>query len=304
MADLCIPRAIPGLGGVGGGQGYQGQPSQAATGHAASSYGIPVIHTTTGLDADFYIQLTKDIEGTQPAELCSTPTINFVCKSSGGCCRGSLFTVPCEYLGNGRIKLTLTAKDTIGRQGLHHAEFQCYDQQGNLKDVFKCCIQIQKSLVDDICCDNFHPLTIAQVRMEVYDTSGMQNQLLNDLQYSDIVIARCMERAVQDWNEMPPELSRDFTVSDFPFKSNLCTGASGYLFRMAATRYIRNQMRHSNAGLSIDDNDKGQLYANLAQNALQEWRTWVQTKKTQINMLQCMGSISDIFMQGAQHWWH
>lgn len=89
-----------------------------------------------------------------------------------------------------------------------------------------------------------------------------------------------MERAVQDWNEMPPELSRDFTVSDFPFKSNLCTGASGYLFRMAATRYIRNQMRHSNAGLSIDDNDKGQLYANLAQNALQEWRTWVQTKKT------------------------
>ena len=79
---------------------------------------------------------------------------------------------------------------------------------------------------------------------------------------------------------MPPELSRELNVSTFPFKSNLCTGAAGYLFRMAATRYIRNQMRHSNAGLSIDDNDKGQMYTQLAQNNLQEWKNWVQTKKT------------------------
>lgn len=301
MADLVIPRAIPGLGGVGGGQGYDGQPSQTATGHAAASYGIPVIHTTTGLTADFVIQLTEDVQGTRPAQLFSTPNIKFICLTSGSC-RGPLFTVPCEYLGNGRIRFTLSAQDTIDRQGLHYAEIQCRNQQDELKDVFKCCVQIQKSLSS--CGKEFRPLTIAQVRMEIYDTSGMQNELLNDLQFSDIVIARCMQRAVQDWNEMPPELSRELTVSTFPFKSNLCTGASGYLFRMAATRYIRNQMRHSNAGLSIDDNDKGQMYMQLAQNALQEWRNWVQTKKTQINMLQCTGSISDVFMQGSQYWWH
>ena len=89
-----------------------------------------------------------------------------------------------------------------------------------------------------------------------------------------------MDRAVQDWNEMPPEISKEFSVSNFPFKSNLCTGASGYLFRMASYRYTRNQMRHSNAGLTYDDNDKGQMYMQLAQNALQEWKNWVQVKKS------------------------
>ena len=94
-----------------------------------------------------------------------------------------------------------------------------------------------------------------------------------------------MARAVQDWNEMPPALSRNLSVSNFPFTSNLCTGASGYLFRMASYRYIRNQMRHSNAGLTLDDNDKGQLYAQLADKALQEWKAFVQTKKSELNML-------------------
>ena len=61
MADICIPEAIPGLGGVGGGQGTDGQASQNAAGHAATSYGEPVIHTTTGMSADFTIQLTQDL---------------------------------------------------------------------------------------------------------------------------------------------------------------------------------------------------------------------------------------------------
>ena len=94
-----------------------------------------------------------------------------------------------------------------------------------------------------------------------------------------------MARAVQDWNEMPPALSRNLSVSNFPFPGNLCTGASGYLFKMASYRYTRNQMRHSNAGLTLDDQDKGQMYTQLADKALQEWKAFVQTKKTELNML-------------------
>ena len=44
-------------------------------------------------------------------------------------------------------------------------------------------------------------------------------------------------------------------------------------------------MRHSNAGLTVDDNDKGQLYLQMAQNALNEWKSFVQTKKSELNML-------------------
>ena len=302
MADICIPEAKPGLGGVGGGQGAEGQASQNAAGHAATSYGIPVLRITTGMTADFTVQLTQDIQGTIPMQLYSTPDIKFVCLAQNRSCH-PVFEVPCQSLGNGRLTLHLGPQQVNCNQGLHYAQFQCRDQEGLLRHVFKCCIEIQRSLSDNCGCDKFRPLTIAQVRMEVYDTSGQQNQLLNDLQFSDIVIARCMDRAVQDWNQMPPQLSRDLSVSNFPFKSNLCTGASGYLFRMAGYRYTRNQMRHSNAGLTLDDNDKGQLYMQMAQAALQQWKAWVQAKKSQLNMLQCMGSISDLYMEDTHQWW-
>lgn len=301
MADICIPQAVPGLGGVGGGGGAQGQPSQNAQGHEASSYGIPVIRTTEGITADFTVQLTKDVQGTIPAELYSTANIKLVCLAQNKGC--FTFEVDCEHLGNGRVAFTLGPEQTECNPGLHYAEFHCRDEEGNVKHVFKCCVEIQKSLVTPCRC-KFRPLTIAQVRMQVYDTSGQQNQLLDDLQFSDIVIARCMDKAVQDWNQMPPALSRPFSVSTFPFRSNLCTGASGYLFRMASYRYMRNQMRHANAGLTVDDNDKGQMYIQLAQNALQEWKNFVQTKKTQLNMMECMGSISDIYLESSQRWWH
>lgn len=302
MADICIPQAVPGAGGVGGGQGHQGQASQDASGHASRSYGIPVIRTSTGVHADFQIQLTSDVQGTIPAELYDTPRIDFVCLAQNKSCE-PVFFVPCQYIGGGKIKLRLGPREVDDRQGLHYAQFHCYDDLRRLRHVFKCCLQIQRSLAGHGK-RKFRPLTIAQVRMQVYDTSGQQNELLDDLEFSDVVIARCMERAVQDWNQMPPRLSRDLSVSNFPFKSNLCTGASGYLFRMASYRYMRNQMRHSNGGLTMDDNDKGQMYMQLAANALQEWKNWVQVKKSQINMMQCMGSTSDIYMESTEFWWH
>ena len=301
MADICIPQAVAGAGGIGGGGGAEGQPSLEATGHGAASYGVPIIRTTAGLTADFTVQLTKDRQGTIPMQLYSTNNIKLACLAQQRGCY--VFTVDCQYLGNGRLQFSLGPQQTNCNQGLHYAQFQCRDQEGILRHIFKCCIQIQHSLASQCPC-GFRPLTIAEVRMQIYDTSGEQNELLDDLQFSDIVIARCMDRAVQDWNQMPPQLSRNLSVSNFPFKSNLCTGAAGYLFRMASYRYMRNQMRHSNAGLTVDDNDKGELYLRMAQAALEEWKSFVQTKKSQLNMLQCMGSISDVFMESSQRrWW-
>ena len=49
---------------------------------------------------------------------------------------------------------------------------------------------------------------------------------------------------------------------------------------MAAHRYIRNQMRHSNAGLVIDDNDEGSLYMNLADKTMADWKAWIMAKKS------------------------
>lgn len=244
--------------------------------------------------SDFTVQLTKDLQGTVPADFTDIQRVDLICLATGH--RESMFKVQCQMLQNGRISFSLTPKEVNHRPGIHFAQFHCYDYQNKLRHVFKCCIQIQKSF-QGCSKDHFQPLTIAQVRMALYDTSGQQNQLLDDLQFSDVVIARCMKRAVKDWNQMPPQLATGQTVATFPYTANLCDGAVGYVLQMAANRYIRNQMRHSNAGLSMDDSDKGQLYLQLANSLISQWKAWVQTKKNQLNMLQCMGSISDIYFE-------
>lgn len=39
-------------------------------------------------------------------------------------------------------------------------------------------------------------------------------------------------------------------------------------------------MRHSNAGLTFDDSDKGALYASLADKAMIDWKNWIIAKKS------------------------
>lgn len=301
MTELCIAQTTAGEGGIGGGGGYQGQTSQLASGHGSRSYGVPIIKTTTGMYAQFTVQLTKDLQGVYPIDLADIQRVQLICKTSGH--TNALFKVPCQIQQNGKVYFQLTPKEVNYKPGIHFAQFHCYDYQNKLRHVFKCCIQIQKSLKGSHR-DCFQPLTIAQVRMALYDTSGQQNQLLDDLQFSDVVIARCMKRAVADWNQMPPQLSTGQTAATFPYTANLCNGTVGYVLQMAAHRYVRNQMRHSNAGLSMDDHQKGTLYLQLANSLIQEWKAWVQTKKNQLNILQCMGTISDAYLQDRTDiWW-
>ena len=79
---------------------------------------------------------------------------------------------------------------------------------------------------------------------------------------------------------MPPTLANAYTAASFPFPANLCSGAAAHCLRMAMYRYNRNGMRHSNAGLTFDDNDKGALYASLADKAMTDWKNWVIAKES------------------------
>lgn len=312
MADICIPQNIAGAGGIGGGQGADGQASSIADGHYATSYGIPVIKITTGMTADYTFRLTRDLQGTIPAQLQGTPDIYFLCLADGNH-RNALFQVPMQYLGNGRVSLHLSPEEVDFRPGLHYAQIHCHQEgtaeshsdkknRGALKHVFKCCLQIQKSF-DGSHIECRQPVTVAEVRMQLYDTSGKQNTLLLDLQFSDVIIARCINRAVQDWNQMPPTLANRQTAASFPFPANLASGAAAHCLRMASYRYNRNQMQHNNAGLTYDDMNKGALYANLADKAMVDWKNWIIAKKSQLNMLECMGSITDAFLEGSEPWW-
>lgn len=298
--SFCVSQNTAGLGGVGGGGGFLGQASQIAQGSGAVSYGIPVIRITTGMKAQFQFRLTKDIQGTVPSDLNDVDRAVFICLDCNK--QNKLFQVQCQIQPDAYIHLQLTPSQIGSHPGIHYALIQCYDRQQYLVKVFKCILQIQAGFGTS---QTTRPLTIGQVRMFLYDTCAQQNVLLDDLQFSDVQIVYCMQKAIQDWNQMSPALHDSMTICNFPYKSKLCTGTIGHLFTMASYRYLRNAMRHSNAGLTYDDQDKGQIYTQLGQANKQQWTSWIQTKKTQLNMQQCMGTISDIYHQSdLDRWWY
>lgn len=302
MDCLCIPQNTSGKGGVAGGQGIRGQTSQIAQGASARSYGIPIINITTGMQAQFTVRLTMNLQGTVPSDLIDVATIQLVCRKDGAP-NQALFKVPCQIVGNGLVQFKLTPKETDFNQGLHFAQFKCYNDETKLIKVFKCCIQIQRG-TDGSHNDSTAPLTIAQVRMQLYDLCAQNNPILDDVQFSDIQIAWAIRRAVQDWNQLPPDLG-SYTVSNFPYPAHLCQGAVYHLLRRASYRYFRNQMRHSNGGLTFDDNDKGPIYQSLAQQQGQKWDNWCTSKKTELNMMAFCGSIVDATFQPSYQpiWW-
>lgn len=300
--SFCIAQNTAGLGGVGGGGGFLGQASQSAQGFGSSSYGVPVLRITTGMKAQFQLRLTKDIQGTVPSDMLQVDRAVFICLDCSNP-NVKLFQVQCQIQTDGYIRLQLGPKQVNNRPGIHYAIIQCYDREQCVIKVFKCVLQIQAGFSGNSSSNK--PITISQVRTAIYDTCAQQNVLLDDLQFSDIQIVYSIQRAIDDWNDMSPALFDSMTICNFPYRSKLCVGAIGHLFTMASFRYLRNAMRHSNAGLTYDDQDKGQLYMQIAQANKAQWTSWVQTKKTQLNMQQCMGTISDAYHQSdLDRWWY
>lgn len=301
MSYLCIPQNTSGKGCVAGGQGVHGQTSQLAEGFGARSYGIPVIKTTAGMQSQFIVKLTANIQGTVASDLIDIDYIQFICRDDSDP-NQPLFSVQCQNMGEGLVKFQLTPEQTDYKQGLHFAQFSCYQNtqgsdssQRKLRKVFKCCLQIQRNIAGKHN-DTKQPLTIAQVRMQLYDTCAHVNPLLDDVEFSDVQIVWAINKAVQDWNQMPPDLGQ-YTAANFPYPSHLCTGAVYHLLKSASFRYVRNQMRHNNANLTLDDNDKGTAYAQLAGQEGQKWDNWCTTKKTQLNMMAMCGSTVDVTFQ-------
>ena len=106
---------------------------------------------------------------------------------------------------------------------------------------------------------------------------------------------------MDEWNETPPQLSRKFDATNFPWKEHLIKGAAGIL-QMVSYRYTRNQMRYNAAGLTMDKNDKGPQYIQLAQLARQEWKNFLNASKTELNMSECYGYF-DLPYFGSKFYW-
>ena len=297
---LCIAENSGGKGGVGGGGGAEGQASLDATGAAARGYGYPTIEVVTGMTADFEVQLTKDFEGTIPSDLTGFTAVYFVARPTMRNGKHPEIKVPCEFTEDGKVSFTLTPKELDYHEGVWYAEFLAY-KGSELRHDYRAYLCIRKGTRGSK--SGPHPVTCMDVRLAVMDTSAEMNTLLDDLEFSDMMIMNAVERAIDEWEETPPRLQRHFDATNFPFREHLIKGAVGYLMQSVMYRYMRNRMQYSAAGLSFDKNDKGQVYLTLAQQARQEWKNFVAAMKTSMNMEECMGCVSQPWFEGGYYDW-
>ena len=285
---ICIAENSGGLGGVAGGAGAHGQGSQQAGGAGMSDYGYPVLEVVTGMTTDLTVQLTKDYNGELPADLSSITKVEFRARPSMRSAYKEI-KVDCTYTPDGQVTVHLTPKELDFNNGVWYAEFLTY-QDDLLVGNYRSYLCIRKGMTGST--NGPNTITAMDVRLAVMDTSAEANQLLDDLEFSDVMIFHAIERAIDEWNETPPGLEKIFDATNFPFKEALIKGAAGYLMQEVAYRYNRNRMQYSASGLQLDSNDKGPAYIAMAQAARQEWKNFVAAKKTEMNMAECFGTFS------------
>ena len=308
---ICIAENSGGFGGVAGGGGANGQASQVASGAAARDYGYPVLEVVTGLTTDLTVQLTKDYNGTLPADLSDITKVDF-CAWPSMVSHNKEIRVPCEYTADGQVTVHLTPKEVDFNNGVWYAEFHTYKDISGTNDQgetvtqqiqvgnYRSYLCIRKGMTGST--EGPDGVTAMDVRLALMDTSAEANQLLDDLEFSDMMIYHAVERAINEWNEVPPMLEHRFDATNFPWKEHLIKGAVGFLMQEVAYRYTRNRMQYSAAGLQLDTNDKGPAYIALAQAARQEWKRFVDGSKTYLNMQECFGTFDLPYFGNRCYW--
>lgn len=297
---ICIAENPAGAGGIAGGAGNEGQVSTDQGGIGASSYGYPTLQTVTGVTKIFEIQLTKDMLGQIPADLSDIKRVEFEM-------RPTMYSFDrqvkkdCTFTPDGKVTLELGPAEVNFNNGVWYAEFKTYTDDGTLTHDYRTQVCIRKGM-DGSCDSDPNTITPMDVRLALFDTSPDANELLNDLEFSDVQILAAVQRCIDEWEETPPSLGVHFNSRTFPFREHLIKGVIGYLMQQVAFKYTRNRMQYNASGLSLDTNDKGPQYIALAQATRGEWLNFVSHKKTELNYAECFGVV-DIPQFGGEPWW-
>lgn len=160
-----------------------------------------------------------------------------------------------------------------------------------LIDTWQVLVVIEPSVFQTL--SGVGPITIPEIRLALLDsnddTDGAPfNNLLSDVEFSDVEIANAITKTVNMWNETPPPVYY-FTTNDFPYRYWWIMGASAMLLRSAAARYRRNRLAYSAGGVTVDDQSKAQEYEQVGNERMAEFKDWMKTEKVRINMGYCWG---------------
>jgi len=166
-----------------------------------------------------------------------------------------------------------------------------------IRDADENILLVDEGYIDirgDVTRKSTQPLSIADVRMALYDLDPELNMLIDRLEFEDAQIAYCMQRPIDMWNETPPQVTI-YTQATFPSREFWLRGTMGFLLRQISYLYTRNTLNYQAGGMSVNDQDRGKDYLTLANGLLGEYKEWMERTKTAQNLSQFYGTIDSGF---------
>jgi hypothetical protein len=187
----------------------------------------------------------------------------------------------------------------IGGPGIYVAEMGVFNAEGT-------CIAVSNQFylaVEAGLFGNYQQTgapSIAEIRLELRDSSPLENELLDDsVAFDNSEIVVCERNCVDYWNEALPPVGPTYTTQNFPYRYWWKRGTKAQLFWIAAEWHRKNQVAYSAGGVSYDQHgQKAEQYDKAASDLWQEYRQWVQQKKMSINMEGGWGEV------GSEYAWH
>lgn len=173
----------------------------------------------------------------------------------------------------------------MGGPGIYVAEMGVFDTEGTCIAVSnQFYLVVEKSLFGNL--QPTGPPSMAEIRLELRDSSPLENELLDDSVFFDnaeIIVG--LRNCVDYWNEALPPVGPGYTTQTFPFRYWWKRGTKAQLFWMAAEWHRKNQVAYSAGGISYDDHgQKSEQYDKAANELWTEYRQWVQQKKMSANL--------------------
>lgn len=184
----------------------------------------------------------------------------------------------------GLVEVSFSCSDFYKWPGMYLAEFALFD--GDCKQVSMLrYLEVSPGLTYT----NNGAITIAEIRLALRDYCPEANTLLDDYEFKDVEIAFCIRRPIDLWNETTPNVDT-YTPATFPWREHWMIGTIGYLLRISAHHYRRNNLTYSAAGVSVNDKDKFNQYDNVAELRIREYKEWMMRKKMELNIAKGFGT--------------
>lgn len=182
---------------------------------------------------------------------------------------------------------------TLVAPGVYDAAFAVFQADGTPLVVNEIYLVLERNLFSGDAAGNGPP-RVDQVRMQIRDSSPVENRLLDGFTlFDDAEVAMALIKTVRAWNEELPDIAR-FTTVNFPREFQLAwiEGACAQLLYSAAEWYRKNYLVvQGAAGTAVADMDKAEAMFQSAERRWQTYLQWARSQKSAMNMARAYGGI-------------